>query len=356
MPGLFVCPLCRSELTEHNGEYHCTQQDHRYPIRGGIPDFSTREHYWNQLTRDQMAFLLELAADRGYRYAVENVIGRFKEAELCRYILAANRADFRAVLPLGHDTEVLEVGAGWGGVTCSLAPHCRQITASDTNPDTLQFLRLRLEQDAIPNVRLVRTDPLDDGHLPFADGSFDLAILNGVLEYVGSATEEVPPEEAQVRGLTEVRRVLRPTGAVYVGIENRFGYLYFLGSRDHSGLRYTSLMPRWLASAATRMKKKVPYRTYTYSYRGYRRLLVRAGFRQPKVYIAVPNYRDPRFIVPADDDRAIAYLVRRYASYLRKRSWRWAANVLFGHTPDRLCGILARNLSDSFLLIAEPAS
>lgn len=143
---------------------------------------------------------------------------------------------------------------------------------------------------------------------------------------------------------------------VYVGIENRFGYLYFLGTRDHSGLRYTSLMPRRLATLITQFRKHRPYRFYTYSYRGYRKLMLRAGFKPPRIYIAVPNYRDPRFIVPADDDRAIAYLVRRYGCYLRKRSWRWAANMLFGRTPDSLCGRLARTLSDSFLVVAEPAT
>lgn len=355
MPSSFVCPLCRSELKEDGPAMVCAQQAHRWEPRDSIPDFSTREHYWNQLNREQMEFLLDLAEEKGYRYAVENVIGRFKDPELCRYILAANRADFRAILPISHHTDILEIGAGWGGVTCGLAPHCRHVTAADTNPDTLRFLRIRVVQEGIPNVQLVRTDPLDDGRLPFPDGSFDLVVLNGVLEYVGSAVSDADPMSAQTRGLQEVRRVLKPDGAVFIGIENRFGYLYFLGTRDHSGLRYTSLMPRWLASVATRLRKGEPYRTYTYSYRGYRRLLVRAGFRPPRTYIAVPNYRDPRFIVPADDNRAIAYLVRRYASYLRKRSWRAAANALFGHTPDALCGVLARALADSFLLVAEPA-
>jgi hypothetical protein len=46
-------------------------------------------------------------------------------------------------------------------------------------------------------------------------------------------------------------------------------------------------------------------------------------------------------------------MVRRYASYLRRRSWRMLAQGLFGHTPVSLCGLLARSLSDSFLFVAE---
>ncbi len=355
MPSKLACPLCRSPFGDECGEYVCASGAHRFPLSHGIPDFSTREHYWNQLTPDQMEFLLDVAQLRGYRYAVENVIGLFKDPELSRYVLAANRADFRAILPLGPDTEVVEIGAGWGAVSCGLAPHCRSVVALDTNPYTLRFVSLRAKEDQIDNLLLARCDPLDDGRLPLAEAGFDLAILNGVLEYVGSATEDISPDAAQLRGLKEVRRILRPGGAVYVGIENRFGYLYFLGTRDHGGLRYTSVLPRWLANCVMRMRMHKPYRTYTYSYSGYRKLLARAGFKDPRVYIAVPNYRDPRFIVPADDDRAIAYLVRRYASYLRKRSWRLAAHAIFGRAPDSFCGQLARALSDSFLLVAEAA-
>jgi len=324
-------------------------------VQHGIPDFTTHEHYWNQLTPQQMEFLLDTASTRGYSYAVENILGRFADPELARWVLAANRADFRTVLPLTASTDVVEIGAGWGAVTCGLAPHCRSVTAFDTNRHTLDFIALRTQQDGIGNVSLARINPLDDAQLPLPDGQYDVAVLNGVLEYVGSATREVGPAEAQYRGLREVGRVLKPGGALYIGIENRYGYLYFLGSRDHSGLRYTSLMPRMAASLAMRFRKHQDYRTYTYSYAGYRRLLARAGFGSPRVYIAVPNYRDPRFIVPADDDRAIAYMVRRYASYLRRRSWRWLAQGIFGHTPVSLCGHLARSFSDSFLFVAEHA-
>lgn len=353
MPLGFVCPLCRTDLVDRGDAFTCSGSSHCFPVRWGFPDFSTGNHYWNQLTPDQMEVLLDVAALKGYRYAAESILGRFKDPELTRYVLAANRADFRAILPMTSDTDVLEIGSGWGGVTATLAPHCRTLIALDTNPYTLRFVAMRMKEDGINNVSLAVVDPLDHGRLPLPDGSVELAILNGVLEYVGSAAQDAAPRELQLRGLREVRRVLKPGGAVYVGIENRLSYLYFLGTRDHSGLRYTSLLPRPLASLATWLRRRMPYRTYTYSYRGYRRLLREAGFAPPQVYIAVPNYRDPRFIVPADDNRAIAYLVRRYAAYLRKRSWRAMANALFSRTPDALCGALARTLCDSFLLIAE---
>ncbi len=349
----FACPFCRTLVRSEGEGYLCPSCRRSFTLDHGIPNFSTREHYWNHLAPDQMDFMLEVTRTHGYRYAVENILGRFKDPELVRYALGANRADFRSILPITSDTQVADLGAGWGAVACGLAPHCAQVTAMDTNPYTLRFVAMRAEQEGIGNIMPVRIDPLDDSRLPFADDTFDVAIMNGVLEYVGTASDAGSPSKTQVRCLEECRRVLKPGGLLYVGIENRFGYLYFLGTRDHNGLRFTSLMPRALASAVERVRKGVPYRTYTYSYSGYRRLLSLAGFRPRATFIAVPNYRDPRFIVPADDNRAITYLVRRYASYLRRRSWRWAANLLFGHTPPAVCGAMARALSDSFLLVAE---
>jgi len=356
LTGDFACPFCRSAVRYDERGYLCPQCARLFPIAAGTADFSTREHYWNQLTPEQMRVLLDITRSHGYRYAIENILGRFNDPELVRYVLGANRADFRTVLPLASTSHVAELGAGWGAVACGLAPHCASVTALDTNPFTLEFIKMRAQEEGLSNLATARIDPLDDGRLPFADDALDAVLMNGVLEYVGSATDDCPPAQAQIRCLSEVRRVLKPGGVLYVGIENRFGYLYFLGTRDHGGLRYTSLMPRALAGWVARMRCGVSYRTYTYSYRGYRALLKQAGFRAPTMFIAVPNYRDPRFIVPADDDRAITYLVRRYASYLRRRSWRWAAGALFGHTPPHLCGALARALSDSFLMVAEPAA
>ncbi len=350
MSSLYACPLCRSSLTS---ALFCAACDRQYPTREGVPDFSTRAHYWNQLTPEQMEVLLEISRLHGFRYGIEKIAGPFADPFLVSYALDPNRADFRTVLPITPETDVLDLGSGWGNVACTLAPGSRTVTVADTSPYNLRFIQLRAEQSEICNLRAVQIDPLDDARLPFADNTFGVALLNGVLEYVGSATREVSAKEAQRRCLTEIRRVLKPGGVLYVGIENRYSYHYFLGVRDHSSVRYTSLLPRPLASLVTHLRRGEPYRTYTYSYRGYKALLASVGFAPPEVYIAYPNYREPRYILPGDNDQAIVYFVRRHAAYIRHRLRRRLVETVLNHLPLALSGRAVRQVCDSYLLVAK---
>jgi ubiquinone/menaquinone biosynthesis C-methylase UbiE len=300
-----------------------------------------------------MDILLEIARRDGYRYAVEKILGPFADRYLVGYILDEGRADFRTVLPVTKDSAVLDLGGGWGAVACGMAGTCRTVTAVDTSGRNLEFIRLRAEQSGLSNVRCAQIDPLDDARLPFPDHSFDVALLNGVLEYVGDASSGLHPEEVQRRCLAEVRRVLRPGGTLYVGIENRYGYLYFLGTRDHSRLRFTSLLPRAFANLATQILLKKPYRTYTYSYSGYRALLKSAGFEDPAVYLAYPSYREPRFILPSDNERALTYFVKRHASHIRNRMQRALVQTVFRVLPPHMSCRLMVNTFYCYLLVAE---
>jgi hypothetical protein len=108
----------------------------------------------------------------------------------------------------------------------------------------------------------------------------------------------------QLEFLREVRRILRQEGQIYIGIENRLGFYYFLGQpEDHTGVEYAALLPRPLANAWVRYKNGTPYRTYTYSRAGYQKLLREAGFKSISFYAPVPDYRAFNEIVPLDSEQ-----------------------------------------------------
>jgi len=105
--------------------------------------------------------------------------------------LAAGTA---ALLQLG---DVLDVGSGDGAAAATIAPYCRTLTCIDTNPRSIEAARARLARH--DNVRA----QVADGHeLPFADASFDAAVVFHTLTYA----------ERPARVLSECARVLRPGG------------------------------------------------------------------------------------------------------------------------------------------------
>ncbi|MCL4401858.1 MAG: hypothetical protein M1436_04210, partial [Acidobacteria bacterium] len=98
--------------------------------------------------------------------------------------------------------------------------------------------------------------------------------------------------------------LLAPGGKIYVAIESRFGWNQIRGAIDHSGLRYTSLLPRFLARMVCRYSSNyrsgvnAGYRTYTYSYYGYRKLFRSAGLNLAAAYVSLPGYNEPTNLIP----------------------------------------------------------
>lgn len=98
-------------------------------------------------------------------------------------------------------SRVLDCGCGYGRTTAEVARAGWRAVGVD--PSERMLARARREH---PGPALVRAAP---GPLPFRDGSFDAATLFAVLTCV-------PDDAAQRRLVGELRRVLRPGGALYV--------------------------------------------------------------------------------------------------------------------------------------------
>jgi SAM-dependent methyltransferase len=102
---------------------------------------------------------------------------------------------------------VLNAGAGQGSFSLRLARLGFEVTSVDESAAAVEVLRRRLRG---------RVELADVAALPFADESFDAAVLGEVLEHV-------PDDEG---ALSEVARVLRPGGILAVSVPGnpaRFG-------------------------------------------------------------------------------------------------------------------------------------
>lgn len=251
--------------------------------------------YWGEIPKDQMDALLAASERDGWR----NAVGAVPEA-MRDNIMKTERAAFQDVIPIPEGSAILDIGAGMGCLSAELAARHR-VVALEGVPERARFIALRKRQDGLENLTVINADL---NRIRFGAGQFDAGIVNGVLEWVGLFDLSVPPSAGQIRFLQMLRSALRPSGFLYIGIENRIGMSQIMGARDHSGLRYTSLLPRFVAAwvcrrgARYRTELNAGYRTYTYSYYGYRRLFRRAGLEIVQTWVAPLGYNLPTWLVP----------------------------------------------------------
>ncbi|OGM22968.1 hypothetical protein A2961_01045 [Candidatus Woesebacteria bacterium RIFCSPLOWO2_01_FULL_39_21] len=267
-------------------------------------------YYWGEISQDKAREIVKVAKRVGYQNAA-NFLGVDR---LNEYILAYDRADWLFdCLNLKGKEKALDIGSGWGANSISLSYQFDEVYSLELVKERLEFQKVRAKQEGRKNIKFIQSDWLT---LPFQDNFFDLVVVNGVLEWVGLSDFNKNPKELQIKFLKEVKRVLKPGGVLYVGIENRFAFFFFFGAIDHSGLPFTSLMPRKLAGVLVRkfrntggkyedikrMDKDWPdYRTYTYSYWGYQNILKEVGFFNFKIYWTL-NYNSPSEAGPMDGE------------------------------------------------------
>src|SRR5579884_272666 len=232
--------------------------------------------------------LIAIARRDGWSKAITQ---QFGSAE---YLTDERRGIFLDLLPI-ENADVLEIGPGFGQFTDRIARIAKSVAALEVDPVQADFIREKLRQENIENATV--TTGGADCQLPYADDSFDLVVLNLVLEWCAAAITE-PHEAAQSRLLREIARVLRPDGQLYVATKNRFALRYLIGKPDehYHNMRFGSALPRWLADRVHGRRS----RGRLYSWRGLRCLLRDAGFEVEQSWWAAPEMRFPARMVPTD--------------------------------------------------------
>ena len=263
--------------------------------------------YWSEFSGAEMGNLVSISKEKGWRFALENII-KPRNHDIYDMFFDDSRADWQFLLPLNKRSVVLDAGAGWGALSFSLSKTCGKVYALDAVPEKVEFMQIRAEQDGIDNIIAVKGDVLE---LPFPSETFDLVVLNGVLEWAGMMDSTKSVIELQNTLLKESLRVLKKDGYLYIGIENRFAAIYILGWEDpHVHLRFISLFPRVLADIYCKILKGTTYRTHTHSLPGYRELLNKTGFSEVKFYSPFPSYRRFTHLIPLDNSSILPYYIK----------------------------------------------
>lgn len=275
----------------------------------GVVTVPNTTGYWGEIPKQEMDRLTERSLQVGWRKAVSELPVHVQEN-----ITAADRAAFEDVLPLPEGSRVLDIGAGLGAVATQLAKRYR-VTALEGVAERARFIALRKRQDNLDSLTVVNSN---FAMMPLAPGQYDCITVIGVLEWAATFDPELSPEAAQEKFMRTLRKLLAPGGMICVGIENRWGWAQMSGVPDHSGLPYTSLMPRWMArwvcnrSAQYRSSFNTNYRTYTYGYNGFKKLFSKAGLGIDNFWVAPTSYHRPVSMIPMDPSAIRSYVQQNW--------------------------------------------
>lgn len=220
---------------------------------------------------------------------------------------------YRLLSPVRRDA-FLEFQAGSGIVSACLAEDFGRGYALERRPLFAEFIRQRMRRDGISNVVVLASHGAE---FQLGDGEVDLVAIDDPLD--------CDPEPV----LSEARRCLRPQGRLIMAVDNAWCLRRPLTAAEFSGDS---------GAGAGRERKRSPP--------GYRRLLARSGFRNPRLFV-VKSRRQLPIDIYSFHREALAQLYRKYGS--RSRAGRLAMAV------SRLAGTpyLAAWFQPSYYLVGD---
>jgi len=198
----------------------------------------------------------------------------------------AQRANWRWMLDLPRGSRILDLAAGLGANAHALALSDAEVFAVDANPNCVEFMRHRFAQEKLTNVHV----GLNQGALPFARSSFDLAVMD--YGFLGGFEKALVHFGAEPQSMREIYDLLKPGAYLYLTISGSFIF----------------------RNAALRR---------------YCRHLSVAGFSSVKVFTILPDHTTPRFFVPRTASM-FSYYHRNFGASPQSGLRRILRNVLRG--------------------------
>ncbi len=190
---------------------------------------------------------------------------------------------------------ILDLGCGYGGISIAFKKKAHSVYSVDIDADRLTVLSNRIQSDNISGIFLVKAECVK---LPFCDNTFDIVVFNGVLEWVGYE-KVADPRSLQRIALSEIFRVLKSGGILYLATENRFYPVNFFKD-PHTRVPFVAFLPFSFSNFISKVLTKKPYQTPIYSYRGIKQLIEFSGFSKLSIFSALLSYQYPSVLKKID--------------------------------------------------------
>jgi len=270
-----------------------------------------KDGYWSNLSKKQNAELMAILGTQSTRECIKATNPSHMEV-----IFSEKRAAALELLQLTGKEIAVDLGCMWGAITIPLAKQTFEVLGVDQTMESLRFSEARSQEENLNNVKFLCGN-LREIKLP--QENFDVAIVNGVLEWVpeqapvvvedywykvNSQTKDdeenkrkINPGEIQKAFLENVHNALKGDGRLMLAIENRYDYKMFCAIRDpHAGTLFTTLVPKWAANLISKVVKKREYTPWIYSFKELENLLMSSGFSSVELHACWPDYRHPEHI------------------------------------------------------------
>lgn len=236
--------------------------------------------------------ILQLLAQSNDLGSHVNIASQHYDQWPIRYHLCVERSNLLRHLQF-QGLEVLELGAGMGGVSRYLAEQSQSLTVVEGTQVRFNAIASRLR-----NLKNWRGIVENIHHLQQGrqlSQLFDVVCIIGVLEYSELFIEDqirsdIRFNPAPLKILQIARNFLKSEGVVIVAIENKLGLKYWSGAaEDHSGRIFDGITGYPLAKSPK-----------TFSRSELKLLLQMAGFSSIQEFYPYPDYKVPSFVASAE--------------------------------------------------------
>ena len=262
------------------------------------------------------------------------------------------RSDFIFLFDLKKNDLALDMGAGWGQVSIPLSNLCT-VVVLEGNQEKIEINKKISSQENRNNLKYVIANITEK---IFEDNQFNLIILNGVLEWLGSFSNG-DPIKLQQEALKEIYNLLKPGGYLYIGIENKFGLKYLLGENDDHTAKgdLVYLEPALEKSIYNAITEK-ELKSFTHSKLDYEKLLTSVGFSKIQFLGDLPDYKILNTIVDMSSTNTVEFAFKNL-DFIEEYDGALGKSSVYNEKLHRLYSIFSgsalNNLFPSYSIIAQ---